>query len=432
MTGQRDLLPSSVKKRRSVDQHSSKGDPRKFLIVLIMACSVVYIAGIVKGRQHLIQIHSDRISHERKSEFAPRSMESKVGDRITDDGIMKESELDGNPKSGEHVDRNNNQNLQQQADGSVRHEPSGRNTTTLMANTKPEIPGDESEDYLSTDEENEEGYNPTLHINSTLMISGAVQNHRLVPFVKQDGVVIVTKIHGPHQLRLLEQSLCLLHYAYNRRPLYDVLVFTTLPVSDAEAQPLQTMVQPAKLSFVVDNRGIQEEITALSPERRANFLKSCNVTDPSNVTWWSDCPNRIAYNWQAEFRSWHIWRHEALRPYRWMMWLDADGFCTEEWKVDPIQVMIENDLVILFDNWPKGTHKGKDVQDRIYEAFGVNICSLRMTNRGIQPYLSNSSDGCSPGRVAVIHGFFHITVRDKKLVYQFEQSDKCVLSVHVY
>jgi len=188
------------------------------------------------------------------------------------------------------------------------------------------------------------------------------------------------------------------------------LVFTTLPVSDAEAQPLQTMVQPAKLSFVVDNRGIQEEITALSPERRANFLKSCNVTDPSNVTWWSDCPNRIAYNWQAEFRSWHIWRHEALRPYRWMMWLDADGFCTEEWKVDPIQVMIENDLVILFDNWPKGRHKGRDVQDRIWEAFGVHICRIKLGRSGFQSYLSNTTDGCKRGRVADIHGFFHITV----------------------
>jgi hypothetical protein len=32
-------------------------------------------------------------------------------------------------------------------------------------------------------------------------------------FERQEGVVIVTKLHGPHQLLLLEQSLCLLHFA---------------------------------------------------------------------------------------------------------------------------------------------------------------------------------------------------------------------------
>ena len=217
---------------------------------------------------------------------------------------------------------------------------------------------------------------------------------------------------------MLEQSICLLHYAYNRRPQYDVLVFTTLPVSDDEAKPLRDIVQPVKLSFVVDNRGIQTEIAALSPERRENFLKACQVSNPDNITWWSNCPNRIAYNWQAEFRAWHIWKNPALKDYKWMMWLDADGFCTEEWKSDPIQPMIENDLVILFDNWPKGVHKGKDVQERIRDAFGVQICNLRIKKGRIVPTLSNSTDTgrCQGrGRVADIHGFFHITVGNTRL-----------------
>ena len=87
--------------------------------------------------------------------------------------------------------------------------------------------------------------------------------------------------------------------------------------------------------------------------------------------------------------------------------------------MDPIQSMIENDLVILFDNWPKGVHKGKDVQQRIQDAFGVHICNLRIKHGHIVPTLSNASDNgrCQGrGRVGDIHGFFHITVGDSRLL----------------
>ncbi len=235
----------------------------------------------------------------------------------------------------------------------------------------------------------------------------SIHNRTLTPFEKQDRVVIVTKIHGPHQLNLLEQSLCLLHFAYNRRPCYDILVFTTEEVPEESMELIRNLVSPAKLTFVVDNRGLQEEIKALSKPRYDAFLKSCNVDHPFNLTWWSQCPGRIAYNWQAEFRAWHMWRHPALKEYSWMMWLDADAFCTKEWTVDPIQAMIENDLVILFDNWPKGSHSGQDVQNRINEAFGVYLCTLRRKNGHFFSKLRDSP--CKGSRAGDIHGFFHIT-----------------------
>lgn len=229
----------------------------------------------------------------------------------------------------------------------------------------------------------------------------------IIPFAKQVGVVIVTKIHGPHQLDVLQQALCLLHFAYNRRPKYDIVVFTTIPVLPESIAPIQTMIHPIKITFVMDNRGLQEEIAALSPLRYQTFLKACQVDTPQNLTWWSQCPGRIAYNWQAEFRAWHLWKHPALESYQWMMWIDADAFCTKEWTIDPIQVMIENDLVILFDNWPKGHHVGKDVERKIWDAFGVYICTLRLSQGHFFSKLRNAT--CRGARVGDIHGFLHIT-----------------------
>lgn len=51
------------------------------------------------------------------------------------------------------------------------------------------------------------------------------------PFKRYDNVVIATKIHGPHQWEILEQSFCLLHHAYNHKVLYDIVVFTAEPLS---------------------------------------------------------------------------------------------------------------------------------------------------------------------------------------------------------
>jgi hypothetical protein len=238
----------------------------------------------------------------------------------------------------------------------------------------------------------------------------SIHYENFIPFEKQDGVVIVTKIHGTHQLHLLNQALCLLHYAYNRRPQYDIVVFTTDPISEGDMDNLRTLIHPVHVSFVVDNRGLQEEIAALSLVRYQNFLRACKVDNPHNLTWWSECPGRIAYNWQAEFRSWHIWKHPALAPYQFMIWLDSDSFCTREWTVDPIQVMIENDLVILFDNWPEGTHGGADVKQRIWNAFGVNICTLQLEDGHFVSELRSTA--CRGGPVGDIHGFFHITNLD--------------------
>merc|ERR1711865_448436 len=117
---------------------------------------------------------------------------------------------------------------------------------------------------------------------------------------------------------------------------------------------------------------------------------------------------RIGYNWQAEFRSWHIWHHEALRQYRYMMWIDTDAFCTQVWDRDPIAIAMKNRMAIYFDNYPQG--RSKAAQSRVKEAFGTFICSARKSSNG--QLISSVSDDCGGSQLWTIHGFTHITDLD--------------------
>ena len=240
----------------------------------------------------------------------------------------------------------------------------------------------------------------------------------IVEFERQEGVVIATKLHGIHQLFIMEQSLCLLHYAYNNRVNYDIVAFSTDPINDTLLEPIRKLVAPAKFTLVVDNRGFQQEVAALSPLRRQKFLERCGVESPENLTWWSNCPDRLAYNWQAEFRAWHIWRHPALEKYRYMMWMDTDGFPTQVWDRDPVAFMIQNQLAIFFANWPQGRSSGPEVQRRIVKSFNKTLCHVSVSQDGkLQSVVGES---CSSVQVRLIHGFFHITDLD------FYRSDEVI------
>ena len=237
-------------------------------------------------------------------------------------------------------------------------------------------------------------------------------------FTRQEGVVIVTKVHGPHQLALLKQSMCLLHQAYNKRVKYDIVVFTTVPIMENETLLVETraIIVPVQLQVVLDNDGIVNEINKLSPLRRQNFLNRCNVTSPEEITWDSECyeegkgVGRISYNWQAEFRSWHIWRHEGLRNYRYMMWIDTDAFCTQVWDRDPIAIAMKNRMVIYFNNYPQG--RAKTAQVRVKEAFGKYICYAKKSSNGHLYSMVSEDEDCKGSQLWTIHGFNHITDLD--------------------
>jgi hypothetical protein len=117
----------------------------------------------------------------------------------------------------------------------------------------------------------------------------------------------------------------------------------------------------------------------------------------------------LAYSWQSEFRSKHIWRHKALEKYRYMMWYDSDAMATRVWHNDPVSLMVRNDLAILFANFPQGSTRGPDVRAKIVEAYnGDTLCELKLR----EGRLFAKGGNCINPNVPQVHGFFHLTNLD--------------------
>ncbi|KAL7569784.1 hypothetical protein ACA910_005726 [Epithemia clementina (nom. ined.)] len=296
--------------------------------------------------------------------------------------------------------------------------------------------------------------NGTTHLPPTL---GKKTTKDIIEFERQEHVVIVTKFQGHQELHKLETMLCLLHYAYNQRVLYDIVAFTIQPVSDYQLRRVRALVAPAKLTVVVDlpnhhnRRGggggsrsssssLQAVLQALSPPRRRKFEADCggqkndgagNTTTTNTTTallqkqqqqqlhWNSKCPHpdytptTLSYNWQAEFRAWHLWTHPALQSYQYMLWMDTDGYCTRVWDRDPVAIVMQHNLTILFDHFPKGAARGPSVQQRIVDSFNTTLCNVRLVNGQLQSQVGGPCHNHNHGvRIPLIHGFFHVTRLD--------------------
>ena len=303
--------------------------------------------------------------------------------------FVDEVDLNHTDKSSEHFHYNNNVS-------STRNHRSSSNTTNATQNKN------------------------NLRPDSTTVITKEEK------FVRYDKVAIVTKIHGPHQWELVVQSMCLLHYAYNQKVGYDIIIFTAEPIPLEDVDALQQMLAPVNVSIVIDNKGLQEEIAGLAPARYENFMERCNVSSPTNLTWFSNCrgelygrgsATRLAYAWQAEFRSIHIWHHPALKDYKYMVWLDTDGFCSKPWTKDPVAYFIDNDGIIMFDHFPQGRYRVVNSQSIILKAFNASACDLKLNKqRGHleRTLVHNDSDiaSCRDNTIPNIHGFMHITNLD--------------------
>ena len=158
-------------------------------------------------------------------------------------------------------------------------------------------------------------------------------------FEHQPDVAIVVKIHGPDHVPELIQSLCLLQVAYNQKVLYDIIVFTTLPLRGPQQHALQQMVHPASLTVVVDKTTLHQRLARMTPEQRRHLLNRCNDANTTmDLTWGHRCRDGqhvmpLAYTWMSEFRAKHIWKEPILKPYKYMMWYDSDNFAMQVWKV---------------------------------------------------------------------------------------------------
>ena len=260
-------------------------------------------------------------------------------------------------------------------------------------NHVPQITPIDDHKVSSSSSQRQQQTSPKVSTSSSSLSSSSAGSGPLAamkPFSKYDKVVIATKLHGSDKFEQLQQSLCLLHAAYNQRVLYDILIFTSTPLTDTEIQTLQTMVHPANLKVVVDNPGLRNMLYKLTPNQQQHLLQRCvgtnkqqNLTSLEEITWKTKCHDvntldPLQYTWQAEFRTLHIWTHPALTPYRYMLWLDTDGFCTHVWQKDPIHYMIQNNLVLMFDNFPAGNSKGKDFIQKIVSVFGHKVCDINL------------------------------------------------------
>ena len=249
-------------------------------------------------------------------------------------------------------------------------------------------------------------------------VQGSEQDARQ-DFDPQAPAVIVTKIQGDSTFGALNQMLCLLKYAYNYRVNYDIVVFSADPLSEENLATLRATIAPANLNFVVDNPGLQVMVDALPEDRRKHLLQRCgNARHSSDLVWQTRCNETtsagstvmpIAYNWQAEFRALHIWKHPALAKYKYMLWMDTDAFCTRVWRQDPIAMMRRNDLVILFDNFPAGRANGIEFVNKTMEAFGHRVCEIAMKDGKLYAVTGY----CKRAKfLRQVHGFFHVTDLD--------------------
>lgn len=214
---------------------------------------------------------------------------------------------------------------------------------------------------------------------------------------------------------------CFLWMEDNHRMRYDVVVFSTLLLETALVDELREVAHPARLNSHSDLMGqsLLSRVQAMSAAQQADLFFRCNVSRPEQLDWFTSCCaiksdcTRLNYGWQAEFRASHVWSHPALDGYKYMLWLDADAYCTEAWKQDPVDVMVRNDLVLLFSNFQGNFKRDYDLLDRFTKhAFNTTACNVSMQGGN----LSASAGGrCSANKrtaLRLVHGYFHITNLD--------------------
>jgi hypothetical protein len=150
-------------------------------------------------------------------------------------------------------------------------------------------------------------------------------------FQRYEGVVIVTKVLKGEDAEKVIRMLCFLQHGFNDRTKYDIVVFTTMPWNEEDIAKVQQVVAPAKLTVAVEGPPLEEQVAAMTPEEREFLYRRCNVAKDQNITWYNYCAeegsNNVAnlgYAWQAEFRSYHIWNHDAIKDYKYMMWFDSE------------------------------------------------------------------------------------------------------------
>jgi hypothetical protein len=238
-----------------------------------------------------------------------------------------------------------------------------------------------------------------------------------VPPTRYSAVVVATKVLGPQDAGGLKQMLCLLTAAYNRHVNYDILVFTTLQWEPSLIRQVRAVVPDTNLTFVIEGPPLDERVASMSPSERNFLFERCHVRRDENISWAHKCSDgpfvgretQLSYAWQSEFRAYHVWSLPELRKYKHMLWMDTDAFCTRPWNDDPVKLMIENDLVLAFDNFPGGHTRNPQILDKLLRAYNRTICDIELDKMGrFRPIKKCDEELWLPQ----VHGFMTITNLD--------------------
>jgi hypothetical protein len=238
------------------------------------------------------------------------------------------------------------------------------------------------------------------------------------PFVRYDKVVVATKVLWPNDVFKLKQMICLFTAAYNRHVNYDIVIFTTIPWKRSHLEELRKVAPQTKITVVRDSPPLQDQLATLTADELTFLRERCSVKEGENLTWFHHCTEpgfkgvaNLGYSWQAEFRSYHIWSTPVLADYKYMIWMDGDSFCTKPWAKDPMKAMVENDLVLMVNNFPQGYSANPKLADKMRQAYNNrSICSLYMSSEG--RFSPRECEGNQSPKVGLVHGFMHITSLD--------------------
>jgi hypothetical protein len=234
------------------------------------------------------------------------------------------------------------------------------------------------------------------------------------PFQKHEGrVVVATKVHSAMDLQRLQQMICLFTAAYNRHLNYDIVVFTTIPWRRWHLQELRAVAPQTHIRVVRDSVPLRDHFALMKPRELKFLVRRCGAASLQNLTWSNNCgepgyphETSLGYAWQAEFRSYHIWKTAVLAPYSYMMWIDADSYCTGPWTSDPVQEMVDQDLVLLADNFPAGHARNPRLNDKLRSVYNRTLCSLSLEADGFVP---KECDESNTPQVGLVHGMMHVT-----------------------
>jgi len=227
----------------------------------------------------------------------------------------------------------------------------------------------------------------------------------------------VTKVLWPKDIRLLKQMICLFNAAYNHRAgYYDIIVFTTLPWTQEQIDELVATAIPAKLKVIRDSPDLEEVLAGMT-EEEVDFLKDrCGCAKNETLTWFHDCREEgyksiasLGYAWQAEFRAYHLWTQEVLKPYKYMIWMDSDSLPSKSWEDDPMKYMIEKNLVLAYDRFPFGKTRGDLFAEKLKLAYNRTICYVGEMKEFGHLKVNDCPD---PGNFNQVGGFMHITNLD--------------------